>query len=51
MQIGLPSPPAHTNAIIMILTLKMVGLAFEASILYGTYRGERLRERARAAAV
>lgn len=28
-QIGLPSPPAHTNAIIMILTLKMVGLAFE----------------------
>ena len=26
---GLPSPPSHTNAIIMILTLKLVGLAFE----------------------
>ncbi|XP_054711368.1 lysophospholipid acyltransferase 7-like [Uloborus diversus] len=26
---GLPIPPAHTNAIQMILTLKMVGLAFE----------------------
>eukprot|EP00088_Acartia_fossae_P047946 TRINITY_DN5212_c0_g1_i4.p1 TRINITY_DN5212_c0_g1~~TRINITY_DN5212_c0_g1_i4.p1 ORF type:complete len:476 (-),score=55.71 TRINITY_DN5212_c0_g1_i4:184-1611(-) len=25
----LPIPPAHTNAIIMILTLKLVGLAFE----------------------
>jgi hypothetical protein len=31
----------------MILTLKMVGLAFEASILYGTHRGERLREKGR----
>jgi hypothetical protein len=29
----------------MILTLKMVGLAFEASILYDTHGGERLRER------
>lgn len=28
-QLSLPIPPAHTNAIIMILTLKMVGLAFE----------------------
>jgi len=28
-QLGLPVPPAHTNAIIMILTLKLVGLAFE----------------------
>ena len=27
--IGLPSPPPHTNAVIMILTLKLVGLAFE----------------------
>jgi hypothetical protein len=27
--LGLPVPPAHTNAIIMILTLKLVGLAFE----------------------
>eukprot|EP00092_Neocalanus_flemingeri_P009614 GFUD01010348.1.p1 GENE.GFUD01010348.1~~GFUD01010348.1.p1 ORF type:complete len:495 (-),score=109.74 GFUD01010348.1:780-2264(-) len=26
---GLPSPPPHTNAIILILTLKLVGLAFE----------------------
>jgi len=26
---GLPVPPAHTNAIIMILTLKLVGLATE----------------------
>jgi len=26
---GLPSPPSHTNAIIMILTLKLVGVAFE----------------------
>ncbi|GFU03704.1 lysophospholipid acyltransferase 7 [Nephila pilipes] len=26
---GLPIPPTHTNAIQMILTLKMVGLAFE----------------------
>jgi len=28
-QLGLPPPPPHTNAIIMILTLKLVGLAFE----------------------
>jgi lysophospholipid acyltransferase 7 len=28
-RVGLPVPPAHTNAIIMILTLKLVGLAFE----------------------
>jgi len=27
--LGLPSPPPHTNAIILILTLKLVGLAFE----------------------
>merc|ERR1719300_140215 len=27
--LGLPSPPSHTNAIILILTLKLVGLAFE----------------------
>lgn len=27
--LGLPAPPPHTNAIIMILTLKLVGLAFE----------------------
>lgn len=27
--LGFPAPPAHTNAIQMILTLKMVGLAFE----------------------
>jgi len=26
---GLPPPPSHTNAIILILTLKLVGLAFE----------------------
>merc|ERR1719422_2132347 len=26
---GFPSPPNHTNAIIMILTLKLIGLAFE----------------------
>jgi len=26
---GLPDPPSHTNAIILILTLKLVGLAFE----------------------
>lgn len=26
---GLPSPPPHTNAIMLILTLKLVGLAFE----------------------
>jgi lysophospholipid acyltransferase 7 len=26
---GLPSPPNHTSAVIMILTLKLVGLAFE----------------------
>jgi len=26
---GLPSPPPHTNAVIMILTLKLIGLAFE----------------------
>ena len=30
-QLQLPVPPAHTNAIIMILTLKLVGLAFEVS--------------------
>jgi len=30
-QFGLPSPPPHTNAIIMILTLKLVGLAFEVN--------------------
>jgi len=29
--LGIPIPPAHTNAVIMILTLKMVGLAFEVS--------------------
>jgi len=28
-RLGLPEPPPHTNAIILILTLKMVGLAFE----------------------
>ena len=27
--VGLPPPPSHTNAIIRILTLKLVGLAFE----------------------
>jgi len=27
--LGLPEPPPHTNAIILILTLKLVGLAFE----------------------
>ena len=27
--LGLPPPPSHTNAIILILTLKLVGLAFE----------------------
>jgi len=27
--VGLPPPPSHTNAIILILTLKLVGLAFE----------------------
>jgi len=27
--LGFPPPPPHTNAIIMILTLKLVGLAFE----------------------
>jgi len=26
---GIPPPPNHTNAIIMILTLKLIGLAFE----------------------
>ncbi len=47
VQIGLPSPPAHTNAIIMILTLKMVGLAFEASFLYVTYPQRRKTKRER----
>ena len=28
-RLGLPEPPAQTNAIILILTLKLVGLAFE----------------------
>ena len=28
-RLGLPEPPAHTNAIILILTLKLVGVAFE----------------------
>ena len=28
-RLGLPEPPPHTNAIILILTLKLVGLAFE----------------------
>ena len=28
-RLGLPDPPPHTNAIILILTLKLVGLAFE----------------------
>ncbi|XP_023346078.1 lysophospholipid acyltransferase 7 [Eurytemora carolleeae] len=28
-ELGLPIPPAHTSAIIMILTLKLIGLAFE----------------------
>ena len=27
--LGLPEPPPHTNAILLILTLKLVGLAFE----------------------
>lgn len=31
---GLPYPPAHTNMIQMILTLKMVGLAFEMNAIY-----------------
>lgn len=26
---GLPCPPAHTNLVVMILTLKLPGLAFE----------------------
>ena len=28
-RLGLPEPPAHTNAIILILTLKLTGVAFE----------------------
>lgn len=32
---GLPSPPAHTNAVQMIMTLKMVGIAFE---IHQSYR-------------
>lgn len=30
---GIPYPPAHTNLIIMILTLKLVGLAFELNTI------------------
>lgn len=28
---GIPYPPAHTNLVQMILTLKLVGLAFEVN--------------------
>uniref|UniRef100_A0A0K8TNZ5 Lysophospholipid acyltransferase 7 n=1 Tax=Tabanus bromius TaxID=304241 RepID=A0A0K8TNZ5_TABBR len=31
---GLPEPPGHTNMIQMVLTLKLVGLAFEANSAY-----------------
>lgn len=31
---GIPYPPAHTNLVQMILTLKLVGLAFEINQNY-----------------
>lgn len=31
---GIPYPPAHTNLVQMILTLKLVGLAFEVNKSY-----------------
>lgn len=31
---GIPYPPAHTNLVQMILTLKLVGLAFEVHQAY-----------------
>ena len=45
-RLGLPEPPAHTNAIILILTLKLVGLAFEvhdSAAEADTEKVERLR--------
>lgn len=31
---GIPYPPAHTNLVQMIMTLKLVGLAFEVNTSY-----------------
>lgn len=31
---GIPYPPAHTNLVQMVLTLKLVGLAFEVNQTY-----------------
>lgn len=37
---GIPYPPAHTNLIIMMLTLKLVGLAFEINASHMNDRDE-----------
>lgn len=31
---GIPTPPGHTNMIQMIMTLKIIGLAFERNAVY-----------------
>lgn len=31
---GIPTPPGHTNMIQMIMTLKIIGLAFERNSVY-----------------
>lgn len=42
---GIPYPPAHTNLVQMILTLKLVGLAFEVNKSYQLQRKENIKDR------
>lgn len=41
---GIPYPPAHTNLVQMILTLKLVGLAFEVNKSYQLQHAENAHE-------
>ena len=38
--VGLPTPPAHTNAVMMIMTIKLIGVALEIAESRKTATGE-----------
>ena len=38
--VGLPTPPAHTNAVMMIMTIKLIGVALEIAESRKTAIGE-----------
>ena len=38
--VGLPTPPAHTNAVMMIMTIKLIGVALEIAESRKTAAGE-----------